>query len=586
MMMHSFLGKNLETLEKLNSPIPDWLASTGDLYAKTDRSIIKNRWGLPDWQLAPGRGLFEGMHPAACYREWIPQKNPATGATVIIGCNLGYGLNQVLKNSPDSHRILLIEPRPEMMAACLSQTDYGSFLEMKKLILLPPDLDLFHRTVFQHLKLQYEFGSIDFRSDLPSRQLGDEYTDLSKRCKGVMEDFSIEMNTFRLHHEAMIRNELNNFPRALQDGSLNHLKNMGKGMTAVMLSSGPSLERFAPVLGKQTGKALYISAFQTLPALQDTGMKPHVAMVIDFQASMMGILDRLDRSWARDIPLIYSCKVNPELVEKYPGPTLPLWTVGGLGPRLWQGSELVLNTGRNVGVALLRFLIWCGIDRMLLVGQDFGWSGCKTHSSGHISADRAFRFDPDRHVKLMNKFGETYYSAPVYLAALKALETELAASNVTAYNLYGGHAVIRGAREVSEEDLCHGNLLRSEAESLNRFIGLLRQDHKVDSLPRFEAKSREWSTSLRSAQKHLEKLFKKPDTRQQEIRTAFHQLLVFIGQDTVYQPYLTPEIRNLTGQMFGKAKFGLKDMAHCRQALKRVKRKVREMDRVLAPNLS
>ena len=583
MMMHSFLEANLDTLQRLNSPIPGWLADAGDLYTKTDRSMIKNRWGLLDWRLPSGEGLFEGMHPAMCYRDWIPQKKPATSATIIIGCNLGYGLNQVLMNSPDSHRVLLMEPRPEMMAACLTQTDYGPFLKMKKLVLLTPDLDLFHQTVFQQLPLQYEFGNIDFRSDLPSRQLGAEYADMSKRCKGVLEDFSIEMNTFRVHHETMIRNELTNFPRVLQDGSLMHLKNQGKGLTAVMLSAGPSLERFAPVLAEHPGEALYVSAFQTLPALQGAGMKPHVSMVIDFTQSMMGVLDRIDRSWARDIPLIYSCKALPELIEKYPGPTLPLWTVGGLGSQLWRDSELVLNTGRNVGVALLRFLAWCGIDRMLMVGQDFAWSGDKTHSSGHMAADHTFRFDPDHHVKLKNKFGETIYSDSVYLTALKTLETELAASNVTAFNMYGGHAVIKGTTEVKEEDLLEGKLLRSEPGSLNRFVGLLKPHQKTDSSPRFEAKSLEWSASLRSAQKRLEKLFKKPDTHQQEIRTALHHLLVFIGQDTVYQPYLIPEIRSLSGLMFGKPKFGLKDMAHCRQVLKRVMRKVREMDRVLAP---
>jgi hypothetical protein len=232
---------------------------------------------------------------------------------------------------------------------------------------------------------------------------------------------------------------------------------------------------------------------------------------------------------------------------------------------------------------LLRFLIWCGIDRMLLVGQDFAWSGDNTHSSGHIAADRTFRFDPDRHVKLKNKFDETIYSASAYLTALKAFETELAASNVTAFNLYGGHAVIRGAGEVTAEDLFDKKLLRSEPGSLDRMIGLLKLLPKTDSSPRFEAKSMEWGVSLRSVQKRLEKLFKKSDAHQQEIRTVLHQLLIFIGQDTAYQPYLIPEIRSLSGLMFGKPKFGLKDMAHCRQALKRVLRKVRQMDRVLAP---
>jgi len=54
------------------------------------------------------------------------------------------------------------------------------------------------------------------------------------------------MDTVHLLQDETIRNELNNFARAMQDGSLLNLKNQGRGLTAVLLGAGPSLEQFVP----------------------------------------------------------------------------------------------------------------------------------------------------------------------------------------------------------------------------------------------------------------------------------------------------------------------------------------------------
>ena len=393
----------MEALRALDDPVYHWLAASNHQKADTNLPMVINRWGLPDWRLPSGEPLFQAAHPSTCYRDWIPNRQAATSATIIIGANLGYGLNQILEHTPDTHRVLVLEPRPEMVSACLTQTDYSLLIEKRRLVLLPPDLSLFRKTVFQHLPLQYEFGSIHLRSDMPSRRLGPEYSEWGNRCRAVLEDFSIEMNTFRVSHEKMIRNELANYTRAMRDGSLRHLKGGATGVTAVMLSAGPSLERFTPFLIENPGDALYVAAFQTLPTLRSTGLKPHMCMLVDFSETMVQVLERVDNEWISDIPLIYSCKVCPNVLERYPGPMLPLWTVGGLGSHLWQGSELVLNTGRNVGVALLRFLVWCGVRTVMFVGQDFAWSGEKTHASGYSSNSSAFRFDPDRQLQLCRR---------------------------------------------------------------------------------------------------------------------------------------------------------------------------------------
>lgn len=583
MKAHPFLETNLRALKKGDAAIVHWLTDQGPGPQELHSKIVSNQWGLLDWRLPSGNGLFEAIPPSRFYQKWIPQEKADTSATMIVGCNLGYGLNHVLANTPNSHKVLVLDPRPEMVLACLSHTDYRPFLQAKKLFFIPPDPKFLWKMVSQ-LDLQYVFGDIILRSDIPSRQLGPEYAEWARCCKEVLEDFSVGMDTLCSRQDIMISNELNNFARAMQDGSLLPLKNQGQGLSAVILGAGPSLAKFAPLMARNPGYALYTSALQTLPALQRYGLKPHVCLAIDHTMAIKEVYDRLDMEWARDIPLIYSCKLAPEVVRNYPGPTLPMWTFGGLATNIQQGKELVLDAGANVGVALVHFLTWCGVSRILLAGQDFAWSEEKTHVAGHLTDKDRFRFDPERHVKMKNRYGQTIYSAPAYVTALRILENDLKWSSVPVFNLYGGGAVIKGSKDVTWNKVVMQGLLESAPGSMEHFIRALDRARSPRPWPLFEARSPQWAASLRSARKRLEKLFKKANNNQHKIRTTLTQVLFFLRQDPLYRPYLYNEILSLAGLVHANGRYGLKEMTQCKQILKRALTKVREMDRRLVFN--
>lgn len=250
---------------------------------------------------------------------------------------------------------------------------------------------------------------------------------------------------------------------------------------AVLLGAGPSLEKFAPALAEQPGHALYAGSLQVLPALQRWGLKPHFCMAIDCTKSLVKTYDRLDRNWAGEIPLIYSTTVHPEVVTRYPGPTIPLWTQGGLASNVLEARELVLEVGSNVGAALVKFLRWCGAGKILLVGEDYSWTGDRTHFQGHICAGSEFRLDPGSHVKLKNRTGETVFSAPSYLTALRELERTLGESALPVFDLYAGGLAIRGSEPITWEEVRERRLLTSDpalAEGFTRALkgGLARGD--------------------------------------------------------------------------------------------------------------
>ena len=572
-----FLEKNLEALEKYNPYCFKWLTAQGADSKAISRNLIRNRDGLLDWPLTSNKGLFDDIPPDKAYGQWVCEERADTSATIIVGCNIGYGVNHVLSNMPESHKVIVLEPRPEMLVACLGQTDYRRFLQAKRLFFFPPDRSFLRKAVC-HLDLHYLFGSIRILADLPSCQLGPEYARWTDAWKAILEDLSCDLNTMRLKQDVMIENELENFLRAMQDGCLLPLKGRAENIDAVLLGAGPSLERFAPLLAENPGNALYTCGLQTLPVLQRYGLKPHLCMAIDYTTAMKRVYDRLDRKWAEDIPFIYSCKVDPEVVRAYPGPTLPLWTTGGLGTHIPRTRELVLSTGKGVGVTLVRFLFWCGIDRLLLVGNDFAWPGDKTHAEGHLSDKNGFRFNPKRHEKLKNRQGKTIYSTLAYITALRELELELEASNIPVSNLYGGGMTIKGSKEITWKQVLADNLLDSACGSVECFVNAINRARSPRPWPGFEARSSSWAKSLRSVEKRLRRLFKKAWKHQEEIHSVLSQILAFFRQDPLYLPCLYNEIFDLAGLVHARSAYGLKEWAECKAILKQVAKKVREVD--------
>ena len=580
MSAYPHLRENITALESANPALHAWLSASVLDEESLKTSVFVNQWGLIDWRMPCGNGIFHALTPTRLYREWVEIEKPDLSATVIVGSNVGYGLNHVLVNTPDTHKVLVLEPNPAVLLACLGQTDYRPFFANKKLHFVVPS-DEYLMEVVKNLDLQYVYGKIYLRADVPSRQIGPEYAQWMDAVKNRLENFSVEMATLRLRQDVMVGNELKNFRRAIDDGSLKGLKGSAAGVGAVVLGAGPSLAQFAPELAKNRGYALYTAALQTLPVLQAYDLKPDFCLALDYDDSMLSLYDRLDMEWTKDIPLIYSTKVNPEVVRRYPGPTLPLWTLGGLATFVLQDREFVLDAGGNVSVTLVRLLRWMGIGSILLVGQDFAWKGETTHAEGH-HASAPMAFNPQTHQVLQNLWGEDIFSSIQYMTSKRDLENDIKKSPFRIYNLYGGGAMIEGAPELTLGEAQAEGCLSSAPGSREHFLCALAQARTPSQDIRFEPRSHIWTNSIRSVEKRLQKLFKHNDANQTDIHNLLEQALFFVRQDPLYMPYLFNETLDLAGLAKTRHSYEPRDLQEFKRIGRAVLAKVREVDRCVS----
>ncbi|NDV25560.1 6-hydroxymethylpterin diphosphokinase MptE-like protein [Desulfovibrio sp. JC010] len=587
MSAYPFLKDNIEALETYNPPFYAWLSGQDIDEEKLTQSLFKNKWDILDWKMEDGNGMFETVPPNAIYKGWVANEKPETSATIIVGCNVGYGLNQVLMSTPDTHKVIVTDPNPEMLLACLGQTDYRPFMEAGKLHFCPADEHSL-MLIIKELDLQFVYGKIYLRLDMASQQLGPEYSQWSSTVKAKLESFTVEMTTLRLKQDVMVGNELDNFSRILKDGSISPLKGAGRGMGAVILGAGPSLARFGPELAANPGQAIYATSLQGLPAVQKTGIKPHFCVGIDYNASMSRVYEQLDKEWAKDIPLIYSTKLDHKVLAEYPGPTIPMWTVGGIGTFVLGHHEEIFDAGSNVSITLARFLDWCGFNHIMMVGQDFAWKGNSSHAPGHQNA-RAVKhnaYNPAMLVETVNADGEKLTSTVQYMTSKHEMEDDIKKLRAPVFNLYGGCAVIKGTRNVDMQEVNMEGLLSAVTGSMDYFKTAMNMTSTPRPMPSFEPRSPKWTSSLNHVTKRLEKLFRKHGKNQQEIHKALHEVYFFIRQDLLYMPYLYNEILDMAGLARAKSSYAPKDLPRYKKIVKKILTKVRHMDRSICVNVN
>ena len=579
MTAYPFLQDNIEYLQRTGNPIYQWVSNQDFKEEALLNNIHMNDFGIHDWRMDNGKGMFESLPPEGLYGNWLNSEKPSTSATFIVGANLGYGVNHVLSNTPNSHKVMLLEPRAEMLLACLGQTDYRPFFEAKKFHIMIPDQD-YITEVIRNLDLQFIYGQIHLKGDIPSQQLGPEYARWTKIVRDKLENFSLELSTLRYRQDVMVGNEIHNFKRALSDGSIKGLENKAAGVGGVILGAGPSLEKHVPELLAQRSHVLYTCGLQTIPALQKLGLKPHFCVAIDYDKTLLNTFERLDPDFVQDIPLIYSTKVNPEAIKRYTGPTLPLWTVGGMGTYVMKERDLVIDAGGNISVTLSRLLRWCGVSHMIMVGQDYAWINNKSHAGGHHNHTTSMH-NRSFHQTTTNMDGEEILTTVQYMTAKRELEDDLRQSSFPIYNIYGGGVPITGTTPMDIKSAYAKGVLASAPGSVDRFMTDLMSCRDKGEPIHFEPRGPKWSTSLRNAEKHLAKLFKNMSANQKELHETFKRVEMFIKQDPLYMPYLFNEAIDLAGLTRAKHTYEHKDFPEFKRIAKCVMKKVREIDRLV-----
>jgi hypothetical protein len=155
-----------------------------------------------------------------------------------------------------------------------------------------------------------------------------------------------------------------------------------KGYPAIIVASGPSLDKNIDVLCEAQDKAVILACDASVPICKSHGVKPDGIASIERDEPTY-LCYYKDRTFDDDLVLLGVDLLWPKIIEEYPGKML-LANRTGRGFEQWWCKHFEnigrIGVGSSSANVAFAFADMAGCDPIILIGQDLAYTGSKKHS--------------------------------------------------------------------------------------------------------------------------------------------------------------------------------------------------------------
>lgn len=311
---------------------------------------------------------------------------------IFLGFGLGMQVDLYAREFADkamTRQFLVIEKSMELFKMALHLFDYRPmFNEPKiKLIVDVPEENLFPllsayikketRVIYaKAIKPVYIYSVYQENKDyyLSVLKLIREATTFVMRYYGNSPDDSL----------IGVENMLDNVGEIISNPGINLLLNKFKNMPAVIVATGPSLNKNKHLLKGIEDKALVIAPDASLKILLELGVKPHMITALERIPETAELIKGYSASTLEDT-YYAACPVIPHVAyEMYTGPKIIVYR--NFDHFKWLGIDRgILDIKHSSGNMAFRIAVELGCNPIILVGQDLAYSrDGKSHASGTL----------------------------------------------------------------------------------------------------------------------------------------------------------------------------------------------------------
>ncbi|MBI5213053.1 MAG: DUF115 domain-containing protein, partial [Nitrospirae bacterium] len=205
------------------------------------------------------------------------------GIVVLFGFAMGYFAVEVLKKLGQGHVIIIIERDKAMFKAVLKHMDLKEFFEDGRVhIVIGDNLTLLDVLLSRHSNKYLLAQKLFALKHHPSFSLHPEwYKGVIEHIKDRLKVVQINRNTMMGLGFHMMNNILDNMPLICDMPGVNKLKGLFKGVPAIIVSAGPSLEKNVTLLKEAKGKAVIIACDTVIRLLLPNGIMPDLIVTAD-----------------------------------------------------------------------------------------------------------------------------------------------------------------------------------------------------------------------------------------------------------------------------------------------------------------
>ena len=384
---NQYFEKNMVLLEKRHPEVFKIISMAHEFSDRTELVFAKNQ--KPNLRIKNDENEWVFIHdhddPGVESEDFLSIVGEnSTGVVLMLGMGLGYSVLELLKKRKKIQFMIIFELNIEFFIQALKNIDLTElFMDKRVMICIgePVELSSFMAPANKALMLE-NVHTLHLRSCF---KLNPIYDKLSSLVFDYINAFNMEGATKSLHGRTFFENRLKHLTSIHHDQKLEDLTGRFKGIPALIIAAGPSLDKNIDQISKAIGKAVIIAVDTALPNLLNHGISPNFITSIDYnELTYEKISGSASNPAVQQINLICTSWVANTVTKQFPANNI-FWAFNNNPLENWINMSLGgrMAIGGAGTVAHLNFISAniMGCDPIIFVGQDLAFSNRQSHSS-------------------------------------------------------------------------------------------------------------------------------------------------------------------------------------------------------------
>lgn len=402
--------------------------------------------------------------------NYIGEINEPSNRVLYIGIEMTslYDINEKLLSLNEKSMLFLFYRETEYLSELLTKFDFTSYED--KVLFFAGDISSSETIVHLNQSIVRIMFSYTILKPIVKETLDMEYVKLATE---VIRHF----REYRDNYEFMLGNNTDDTLYGLKNRMLNtpnYAKNMGylellkvaseqyKGKPAIMVASGPSLDKNVHLLKDYQDKALILACDGSLSTLFKHGITPQVVGSVERIKKTYEVFYGNREEELRNMDIIFSgpAVVRPEIVDIFKNQKMISVFKAHESYGIWM-DDITMNkkgklwSGTSVAHFLYSFAEGLGCDPIILIGQDLAYSTSGLSHAGDVEVIE--NIDLNKVETWVTDYeGKDIPSTSVWKMFLLTLEEMVRSSPSKAIDATEGGALIKGTEIMSLQDALEG----------------------------------------------------------------------------------------------------------------------------------
>ncbi|WP_411348135.1 motility associated factor glycosyltransferase family protein [Paenibacillus sp. WLX2291] len=451
-------------------------------YLQINSSILQARFPHVHKKIVGIQLESEYLKPEEEFQEafeqdvnWLKAIESLMGECKIVfvyGFERGLSIADLLELYPDRW-LFVYEPNEKLFYKALQDYDLSPLLKHPNLYFFSlgnSQLTMLFHMVCSYMQQEMVFIALRRYLEANDQQL----EDLRKQFDDYRMSFYANKHTENFFREDWTRNYLYHLVEGLSSPSIEELVYVCKDVTAIVVSSGPSLQEDMSWIKRLRPHALIIAVGSSIQALVKNGIKPHIAVIMDGHPVNNKIFST---SETLDSPLVYTSSSYYEISERKQDEKIYSIMKNDELSQYFLGlsqSDVLMTPAATVAGNGIQVAAILGAKRILLAGQDLSFPNNQFYADGisHFASETTNEKVQKAKKTVLNVNGGYNTTEEGFLFMKDAIEGLIASlPEIDFVNTTRHGAVIEGAPFQSIDSLYEElKLLNVDSDTISKWL--------------------------------------------------------------------------------------------------------------------